>query len=227
MRPLFLLSLLLVSPLILQSQTGDEAAPVSVVSYKWFRDRQPIENATSSESSRPAAEMNDTNKTFERQKRANASAGDRDPNLDSVDSRSAALDRAVQDSREAQPVPGFSYVLKLQNTAGKSVEAVVVEYRFKETANPTNITRRQFACALKMKPAQSKDLRIFSLSGPSEVVDVKSLGKSSGTQFEESVFINRVEYADGSSWQRKDWSFDPSKLVSKDKSKSISMCRGL
>jgi hypothetical protein len=41
--------------------------------------------------------------------------------------------------------------------------------------------------------------------GPSNVVSVSALaGKS---QFKQDVLINRVEYSDGTIWQRKDWSF--------------------
>ena len=47
---------------------------------------------------------------------------------------------------------------------------------------------------------KSKELEGFSLSGPG-VVNVNTLENKN-----ERVLINRVEYADGSIWQRKDWS---------------------
>ncbi len=43
--------------------------------------------------------------------------------------------------------------------------------------------------------------------GAGDVVSVDSLTKKSGKLFEEKVVINRVEYADGSILQRKDWNF--------------------
>ena len=66
---------------------------------------------------------------------------------------------------------------------------------------PANVTRRRFLCNVKIKPEQAKDLQIFSLGGPSDVISVKSLAKGSGNQFQEAVVIDRVEYADGSFWQ--------------------------
>jgi len=148
------------------------------------------------------------NRNFERQKRANTSPGERDPNLDTIDGRAAALEKAVQDARAPEPVNGFAYQVKLHNLAEKQVELVFFEYRFKETANPTNITRRSFVCKAKIKPEKDKDIAVFSLAGPSDVIHVKSLTKGSGPQFEEAVLVNRVEYSDGSSWQRKDWDID-------------------
>ena len=47
-------------------------------------------------------------------------------------------------------------------------------------------------------------------------------------QFEEAVLINRVEFADGTFWQRKDWNFDEVKLTAKARdTKNLPMCRGL
>ena len=42
-------------------------------------------------------------------------------------------------------------------------------------------------------------------SNPSNVISVDSLAKK-GNTFQEKVVINRVEYADGTIWQRQDWS---------------------
>jgi hypothetical protein len=44
------------------------------------------------------------------------------------------------------------------------------------------------------------------------VVSVEALAKKSGETAEEKVLINRVEYADGSIWQRKDWNFGEVRL---------------
>ena len=207
--------------------TVNESSPVVIVSFKWFKDRQPIDNAVASTSTPQPAPIA-ADKNFERQKRINAPAGDRDPHADTLDARGAELDRIVQESREAPPVDGFVYLVKFKSASAKPIERIFWEYQFKETANPANVTRRRFMCNVKMKPAQAKDLQIFSLGGPSDVVSVKSLAKGSGNQFQESVVIDRVEYADGSFWQLKDWTFDVSKLVSKARadSQKMPMCRG-
>jgi len=119
-------------------------------------------------------------------------------------------------------------VVKFKSVGAKPIARVFWEYQFKETANPANVTRRRFLCNVKIKPEQAKDLEIFSLGGLSDVISVKSLAKGSGNQFQGTVVIDRVEYADGSFWQLKDWTFDVSKLVSKPRadSQKVSMCRG-
>jgi hypothetical protein len=229
MKTLLLLLLLLVLDDSIQNPIPpDEQPPVVVVSFRWFKDRQPVDNAVAAPVTPQPAQIA-ADKNFEKQKRINASAGDRDPRADTLDARGAELERIVQESRAAQPVEGFVYVVKLRSASAKAIERIFWEYQFKETANPANVTLRRFLCNVKMKPEQAKDLEIFSLGGPSDVVSVKSLAKESGNQFQEAVVIGRVEYADGSFWQLKDWTFDASKLVSKPRAgaQKVSMCRGV
>jgi hypothetical protein len=66
--------------------------------------------------------------------------------------------------------------------------------------------------------------------GPQDVVSVNVLSQKSGNAGAEQVLINRVEFADGSIWQRKDWNFGEVRL---SYSRAIAtpwgteMCRGL
>ena len=99
---------------------------------------------------------------------------------------------------------GFAYRIKVKNTTTKIAEIVFWEYQFHDEANPNLVARRQFLCGVNIHPDKEKDLEGFSLSGPSDVVSVGTLADKS--RFKENVIINRVEYSDGSIWQRKDWS---------------------
>lgn len=194
-----------------QSQNGANpvAGPsVVVLDSKWSRSRQIIEQLNTPTTT-PAAAMIPANKNFERNARENAPAGVRDPNADTLDGRSAALEKSVQESRtpKTKPVDGFAYRVKVRNASTKVVEILFWEYQFKESSNPANMVRRQFLCGVNIKPDKEKELLAFSLSGPSDVISVDSLVNRSGNLFQERVVINRVEYADGSIWQRKDWNF--------------------
>ena len=155
-----------------------------------------------------------------------------DPNLDTIDARSAALEKAVQDSRTlpSKALDGYSYKAKIQNTGQRTVDIVFWEYRFADSSNPEVVTRRQFLCGVNVKPGKQKELQAFSLSAPSDVVSVASLSPNAPSPFQESVLINRVEYEDGSIWQRKDWNFSEIHLTY---ARAVAtpwgseMCRGL
>lgn len=224
--------LLLVVPLFLLSppQASDTSA-VAVISFKWSKTKQPMEKLEV-QNTAPAAAMIPQNKNFQRNVRVNDPVGARDPNQDTVDGRSAAIEKNVQESRtpQSKPVDAFSYKVKFHNTSAQGVDILFWEYQFIDKATPSTVTRRQFLCAANMKPGKEKELVAFSLGGPSEVINVETLAKNADKPFDEKVVVNRVEYADGSIWQRKDWNFNEIRLTYR---RAIStpwtteMCRGL
>jgi hypothetical protein len=204
MKTLLLLSLLLSLLIPFQSNEG---GPLTVTQFKWSRVRRTIQTAEV-EGNSPQRAMIPQNRNFARNQRINDPAGARDPNADTLDGRSAALEKSVAESRAPKPEPldGYLYKIKVQNPGSKIVEAVFWEYRFHDPANPDLVARRQFLCAVNVGAGKSKELEGFSRSGPSDVVDVKTL--NSGTPFKEEVLINRVEYTDGSMLQRKAWNLE-------------------
>ena len=203
MKILFLLSLLLTLFLPLQSQIETNGSPLPVTHFKWSRARR-VPPTQDVEGSAPARAVIPQNKIFARNARVNEPPGARDPNADTLDGRSAALEKSVAESRmQADPIDGFAYRIKVQNQTTKAVEVVFWEYRFQDPANPDQVSRRQFLCGVNIGAGKGKELEGFSRLGPSDVVDVKTL--KSGTPFTESVLINRIEYTDGTMWQRKAW----------------------
>jgi hypothetical protein len=125
------------------------------------------------------------------------------------------MEKAVQESRtvQAKAVDGFAYRAKVQNSGSRVIEILFWEYQFTDLSNPSTVTRRQFLCGVNIRPGKEKELQGFTLSGPSEVVSVASLSNKSESPYKENAVINRVEYADGAIWQRKDWNFAEIRLT--------------
>ncbi|HEX2269556.1 MAG TPA: hypothetical protein VHH35_08480 [Pyrinomonadaceae bacterium] len=202
-----LLLFLMLLSLITYGQTptpANDSAPMSISSFKWTRARLKVD-AQQTEVSVPERQVIPQNKNFARNARMNEPRGARDPNQDTLDGRSAAMEKSVQESRtpKAEPRDGFAYRIKVKNSAPQLAEVVFWEYQFYDAANPNLVARRQFLCGVNIRPDKEKELEGFSLSGPSDVVSVEALADKS--RFKESVLINRVEYGDGSIWQRKGW----------------------
>jgi hypothetical protein len=209
MRLLFVFPLLLTFLIPCQvPSTNGESSPLVVASFKWARARRTVD-APEAEGTAPARAMIPQNRNFARNARINDPAGVRDPNADTLDGRSAAIEKSVQESRTPKPKPmdGFAYKIKVQNPGTKVVEIVFWEYQFQDPADPSLIAHRQFLCGVNIPAEKGKELEGFSLSGPSDVVNVSTLANKSANPFKEAVLINRVEYADGTIWQRKDWNF--------------------
>jgi len=232
MRTLLLLALLF--PLALCARSGaaqTDGTTLAVVGSKYVKTRYTVERADSAATA-PAPAMTAANRNFERNRRANDPAGVRDPNADTLDGRSAAMEKNIQEARapKRKEVEGYEYRVKFRNGGAAAVEVLFWEYQFTEASNPSNVARRQFLCGVAIKPGKEKEVVSFSVSGPSNVVSAGSLANESGPSYAEKVIINRIEYADGTIWQRKDWNF----LEVKDSIKravstpwGTEMCRGL
>lgn len=183
--------------------------PMPVLSSGWERTIQkarPVDVAPTS----PARAVLPEDKYFQRQAREQRTDSPMDPNKDSVDARSAAMDKAMQESRtpKTENASGYSYTARVRNDIGKTVKVIFWEYLFTEIAHPANVVRRQFLCGVNLKNGEKADLFAFSLLGPSNTITAESLAKSTDKLFNEVVQINRIELSDGTVLQRDNWKYD-------------------
>lgn len=208
MKTFLLLPLLAILFLPVQSPPTPPAdgSQIAVVGFKWAKSRQTIQTPTD-DKPMPARAVTQADKNLERNARINDPAGKRDPNADTLDARGAALEKSVRDAQQAEgkTVDAFAYQAKIHNFSKQVVEIVFWEYQFIDATNPGNVTRRQFLCGTNLKPDKDKDLLASSLAGPPNTVSAASLANKTDSPFQEKVIINRVEFADGKSWMRKDW----------------------
>lgn len=203
MKVSLLVTLLLASLASAQnSQILSGESPVVVLGSKWL----PVHRTFKKEvpNMAPPPEITAGNKNAGRIARIN-NPQIPDPNETTIDGRSAAIEKIVQEARTADPKPldGFSYLAKIRNGGKQPIEIIFWEYQFIDAASK-NVTRHQFLCGVKIKPDKEKEVEAFSMMHPSGVVDA---GAPVNNALQEKVLINRVEYADGTIWQRRDWSF--------------------
>lgn len=208
MRTLLLLLPLLLAPAAHAQNAGaapPDGSTLAVLGFKWSKARRTGEKIEP-EYRIPARAVIQENKNFERNARVNDPVGARDPNLDTLDGRSAALEKSVQQARTPKPrvVDGFEYRARVRNAGARAVEIVFWEYRL-----AAGETRRQFLCGADIKPGKEKELVAFSTLGPADAVSagVPAGGSDGGDAARATVVINRVEYANGHIWQRRGWSF--------------------
>ena len=202
--------------LISQSQNAQvksENSSVEVLGSKWTKTRQKIENPDDQPTAAAQSALSPGNRNFARNRRINDPVGAPDPNEGTIEARSAALEKTVQESRTTKfkVVDGFLYQAEIRNATRNTIEVLFWEYQFKERANPANVVSLQFLCTVNIKPEKKHELRIFSTASPSGVVSINSLDNKSGNLFEEKILINRIENADGSIWQRTGWSYSDMK----------------
>src|SRR5688572_24985741 len=195
------------------AQDQDQDSLLSVVDHKWERVRIAGEKYTTG-TVPPVRAVIPENKNRQRSARENMPQGAVDPNEYTVDGRSAALEKNVQEARSVKTgdLNGFRYSADIRNMSDRKVEVVFWEYQFKEIANSANFVRHQFLCSVKLKPGEKVEVFAYSTLGPSEVISSDSLTDNTGKLFNEKVLLNRIEYSDGAILQRRDWKIEEVKL---------------
>ena len=188
------------------AQDTNEDSIVSVISQRWERIRiagEKVENY----SVPPVRAVINENKIRQRTARETQPKGSFDPNEATIDGRSAALERSVQDARtmKTDDIDAFRYSSSIKNNSERKIEIIFWAYRFKEFANPANVVRHQFLCSVKIKPGEKFELFANSILAPSEVVSNASLSGNGERLFDEKVLVNRIEFADGAILQRREW----------------------
>ena len=89
----------------------------------------------------------------------------------------------------------------MKNVGTSVIKSIVWEYQ--PSSETVNYELRQYVCAFKAKPNESKKFELVSEYNPVKVIQADI---ETGKTKDGKVVINRIEYADGSVWKRKGWS---------------------
>ena len=188
-----LLLLLLLVPVILVTVESQEPAPdapdlqVGEISSVKFRTYEPV-----------AGTRQNSNKADTRSRELVYREEIR--NRNSIENRSRdmlELEKSVMN--ETAPVDLFRYRVNLKNTGMKVVRAVIWDYQASYDQDFADTSHRLFRCVAKIKPNSAERLEAISRQPPTRVL-------SAGAKtFNQRVVIHRIDYADGTFWQRSDW----------------------
>lgn len=105
------------------------------------------------------------------------------------------------DAAAARLAKFYVYQIQIKNAGKRLVRSFVWEYQ--GAPGVEDSPGRQFLCAVKAKPNQTKGVEVMSGLPPSAIVDASKAGDKQ--PLPASATINRIEYSDGSIWQRRGW----------------------
>jgi hypothetical protein len=125
-------------------------------------------------------------------------------NRNSVENRSRDMreleDSVMRESFYTKEVDLYRYKVALRNNGTKTVKAVFWDYQIRDPIDPDNPSHRQFRCVIKISPNKSESMVALSFLPPVRVIHADG-----GKSLQESLVINRLEFSDGTHWQRPDW----------------------
>jgi len=99
------------------------------------------------------------------------------------------------------PTARFIYSVTVKNTGTKTITGLAWDYLFFDSDKVEQIGQHSFQQQVKIRPGKSTELIRQSAMPPTRVIDATKAGKGE-VKMSEEVFIRRIEYEDGSVWQR-------------------------
>jgi len=199
MRPLnlLLLALLLAGAASAQIPSTPDPPGLTVTRFSWHKDLYVP--ALLDDPMNPNQEQADLRREQKAIKKANAvrTAGGMGP-LPMPTKEIAASQRDIPEG----PSVNYLYEVKLKNTGEKSIKTIVWEYLLFDPETSVQVGRHQFIDASKIRPGKTANLVAASGSPPTSILQAQKAGKESRHEYTERVVINRIEYDDGSFWQR-------------------------
>jgi hypothetical protein len=128
-------------------------------------------------------------------------AEDRDLGSRKIDLRNID-NKAAGSAPKEKEVASYQFRVELKNSGAHVVRGFIWE--FQTTAGHEDPQRKQYLCALEVKPNEKKILDIWTPYLPSKVV---SVDKRKDALQDGAVVINQIEYADGSVWKKAGWNY--------------------
>lgn len=208
----FVLSFVIIAPAqttqtVAQTQTASQVpADLTVLKFSWSEGAQaadltgdifaPFEERDRNVHDQVAADQAEAD--IRRARRAGTIV----PSRDSIPNRPASPTAAPLPKFPKETAPQFVYHLKVKNNGTKTIKAVSWDYVFIDPDTQKELARHHFHSAAKIKPAQSKSIAEATPSAPTKIVTVRGLNSKDRHPFEERIVIKRLEYTDGSVWER-------------------------
>ena len=98
--------------------------------------------------------------------------------------------------------PSYVYKMKVKNNGLKTIKSVDWEYQFLDPNSHEVMGYRRMTSNTKLPPGETKVLKRRFTRQPTILVNVNSLDRNYKDQFTERLIIHRIQYTDGSAWQR-------------------------
>jgi hypothetical protein len=98
------------------------------------------------------------------------------------------------------PSVNYIYQVKLKNTGTKEIRSTTWEYLVFDTEHQIEIGRHRFVDNTRIRPGKTATVVGYSTTPATTVIHATKSGKDDQTS--EHVLVSRIEYEDGTFWQR-------------------------
>ena len=174
---------------------------VSIVKFSWNKDKINWE-------SNPFGGPNENFHEMQFRARAERTAADAKragrPDADKL-AKDAQTDAAIiraEREKKGPPRYVFFYQLTVKNNGTKAINEIDWDYVFFDAATGEELGRRQFTSVEKIGAGKTKELSFVLDVPPIRRISVYSLDRKERVGLSEDAVIVRVQFVDGTVWQR-------------------------
>jgi len=173
---------------------------IEVVKFSWSKERigwerdpfgGPIENFDEVR----ARQRNE--KRIEDAKRGNSAE------IDKI-RREAKADAANIEAKHQDSPSRYAFVYKatIKNAGSKAIKSIDWDYVFLDRGTENEVGRQQFTSEEKISPGKTKELVVTITKPPTKTISLTALTDNERGTLDGRVIVVRIDYADGTSWQR-------------------------
>lgn len=195
---LFLLVLLLATAANAQTSSVPESAPdLTVLQAKWHKEVYiPALYDDPMQINQQQDDLRIEKKIITKENKIRVSGGQ-----SPLPTPSKEVYSSIQEPHQTERSVSYIYEAKVKNTGTKTIRKIVWQYSFVNPETGEEINRHSYMQKLSLRPGKIADLTGVSTSAPSGVVEVTKTDKMRN-KYEERVTVFRIEYEDGTFWQR-------------------------
>jgi hypothetical protein len=184
-----------------QSPANSQDPPVVLLKFSWSKERigwqrDPFDG--------PVENFDEMRARARNEKRIDdAKRGGNSVEVDRV-KREARADEAnmAQKHKNTPARYVFMYKVTVKNGSNKAIKSVDWDYIFLDANAQNELNRQQFTSEEKIGPGKTRELSIVSNRSPTMTISANVLNQNEREGLSEQVIVMRIEYTDGSSWQR-------------------------
>jgi hypothetical protein len=101
-----------------------------------------------------------------------------------------------------RPRFGYRYKMRVRNESAKTIKSIDWDYVFLDKETRQEVSRHLLASDQNISPGKEKDISVFVLTPPIRTVKPNAVVRKDELPFAEKVDLVRIQYSDGSSWQK-------------------------
>lgn len=183
------------------AQTGSASDDrIEVVKFSWAKERINWERDPFGG---PVENFDETRARQRNEKRIEDAKRGGSAEVDKI-KREARADAANIAAKHQQAPSRYVFVYKttVKNLSDKAIKSIDWDYVFFDRETETELGRREFTSEEKISPRKAKELTVTITKPPTQTISLTALNTGERKSLVERVVIMRIDYTDGTVWQR-------------------------